>query len=141
LVPVGNPFTEDPIPGSLFHHASIGYTVAFLFLAKPPAPEVRTPRCEPAGSRLGDLVIHDLPYRLHKYASAVMGELHYKDQVIAQLHAEIATRDAALDDVRNLMGRVVAAIHGRISASLFPKDAGGHAQSPEADQADRPDLE
>ncbi len=141
LVPVGNPFTEDPISGSLFHHASIGYTVASLFLAKPPAPEVRTPRCEPAGSRLGKLIIQDLPYRLHKYASTVMGELHYKDQVIAQLHAGIATRDAALDDIRNLMGRIVAAIHGRISGSLFPKEAGEHAQGPEADQTDRPGLE
>lgn len=116
LAPVGNPFIEDPVPGSLFHHASIGYTVASLFLAKPPAPEVRTPRCEPAGSRLGGLVIQDLAYRLHKYASAVMGELHYKDQVIAQLRADIRTRDAALADIRNLMGRVmgriVAAIHG-----------------------------
>jgi hypothetical protein len=39
------------------------------------------------------------------------------------------------------MGRIVAAIHGRISGSLFPKEAGEHAQGPEADQADRPDLE
>lgn len=70
-----------------------------------------------------------------------MGELHYKDQVIAQLRAEIATRDAALDDIRNLTGRIVAAIHGRISGSLFPKEAGEHAQSAEANQTDRPDIE
>lgn len=35
LVPVGNPFAEDPVPGCLFHHESIRYTVASLFLAKP----------------------------------------------------------------------------------------------------------
>jgi SAM-dependent methyltransferase len=148
LVPVGNPFTEDPIPGILFRHASIGYTVASLFLAKPPAPEVRTPRCEPAGSRLGNLVIQDLPYRLHKYASFVLGELHhkdvviaYKDRDIAQLHAEIRTREAALDDIRNLMGRIVAAIHGRISGSIFPKETGEHAHGHEAGQTSRSDLE
>jgi len=146
LVPVGNPFTEDPIPGILFRHASIGYTVASLFLAKPPAPEVRTPRCESAGSRLGELVIQDLPYRLHKYASSAMGDINhkdlviaYKDQAIAQLRAEITSRDAALADIRTLMGRLVGAIHGRISESL--KETGGQLERAPADQADRADIE
>jgi 2-polyprenyl-3-methyl-5-hydroxy-6-metoxy-1,4-benzoquinol methylase len=152
LVPAGNPFAEDPIPGSLFHHASIGYTVASLFLAKPPAPEVRTPRCERGGSRLGELVIQNLPYRLHKCAKAAMGEVRhtdeliaYKDQLIAQLQTEVGIRDAALDDMRNHPGRVVmervaTAIHDRIGGPLFPKRPGSHAQSTKADQADRPDL-
>src|SRR5579859_1178988 len=146
LTPVGNPFTEDPIPGVLFHHESIGYTVASLFLAKAPAPPVRIPRCDPSGSRLGKLAIKELPYRMHKYASAMMGELRHKDVIIAhkdhaieQLRAEIATRDAALEDIRTLMGRLVGAIHGRLSESL--KETEGHIQGAATDQRGRADTE
>ena len=82
-----------------------------------------------------------------------MGELHhkdqlfaYKDQLIAELQAEIGIRDAALDDMRNHPGRVVmervaTAIQGRIGGPLFPKRPGRHAPGSEADQPDRPDLE
>lgn len=146
LTSVGNPFTEDPIPGVLFHHESIGYTVASLFLAKAPAPRVRIPRCDRAGSRLGKLAIKELPYRLHKYTSALMGELRHKDVIIAhkdhaieQLRAEIATRDTALDDIRTLIGRLVGAVHGRISESL--KETEEHIQGAETDQRDRVDTE
>lgn len=68
-----------------------------------------------------------------------MGDINHKDQLIAQLRAEIAARDAALADIRTLMGRLVGAIHGRISESL--KETGGQLERAQADQADRADIE
>jgi SAM-dependent methyltransferase len=66
LVPAGNSFSEDAIPGSLFRHDSVRYTVASLFLTKAGQRGVEIPRCELAGSALGHLVIRDLPYRVYK---------------------------------------------------------------------------
>src|SRR5204862_1464608 len=54
---VGNPFSEDPIAGSLFRHECVTYTVASLFVAKPPIQEIRIPRPEGSGSVLQKLVI------------------------------------------------------------------------------------
>jgi ubiquinone/menaquinone biosynthesis C-methylase UbiE len=62
---VGNPFVEDPAPGALFLSESIRYTVASFFLAKPPVPGIRFPRCERQGSSLDSLVISKLPSRIH----------------------------------------------------------------------------
>lgn len=69
LTVVGNSFSEDPVPGSLFHDPVVRYTIASLFLAKPPAPEISVPRCEPMGSALGNLVIERLPFRLFHRAA------------------------------------------------------------------------
>ncbi|HEX4229459.1 MAG TPA: class I SAM-dependent methyltransferase [Bryobacteraceae bacterium] len=65
---VGNSFSEDPVPGSLFHDPVVRYTMASLFLAKQPEPEICLPRCEPIGSALGGLVIERLPFRLYQRA-------------------------------------------------------------------------
>ena len=65
LAPLGNAFVEDPIPGALFHDERVRYTIASLFLGKPPVPDVRVPRCECTGSVLGSLVISMLPSRIH----------------------------------------------------------------------------
>jgi 2-polyprenyl-3-methyl-5-hydroxy-6-metoxy-1,4-benzoquinol methylase len=67
LTPVGNPLTEDPIPGSLFHHEIVRYSIASLFLAKPPAPELSLPQCERRGSVLDRLVIRELPRRVGRH--------------------------------------------------------------------------
>lgn len=62
LAVVGNRFSEDPVPGCLFHHESIRYTVASLFLAKPPVPAIGIPPPARTGaSVLGALRIPDLP--------------------------------------------------------------------------------
>jgi ubiquinone/menaquinone biosynthesis C-methylase UbiE len=66
LVPAGNTFSEDPIPGSLFHHEKIRYTLASLFLSKQQARDLQLPRCQVTGTVLGRLVVHDLPYKVHK---------------------------------------------------------------------------
>jgi SAM-dependent methyltransferase len=70
LEPVGNPFAEDPVPGCLFHHESIFYTVASLFLAKPPVPVIGIPPpARAAASVLGALRIPDLPRRFYRTVS------------------------------------------------------------------------
>jgi len=99
LVPVGNPFGEDPVPGCLFHHGSIRYTVASLFLAKPPVPAIGIP--QPAGatrSVLGDLRIPGLARRFHQTFSRLqhfdayriaseerLAEMLEKDRLIREL--------------------------------------------------------
>jgi hypothetical protein len=60
---------EDPTPGALFPDEQVRYTIASLFLAKPPVPEVPLPRCERRGSSLDSLVIPMLPSRMHKSAA------------------------------------------------------------------------
>ena len=101
LVPVGNPFAEDPVPGCLFHHESIRYTVASLFLAKPPAPAIGIPQpASGARSVLGALRIPDLPRRFFKTLSPLqhfeayriaaeqrLAEMLEKDRVIRELDA------------------------------------------------------
>ncbi len=64
---VGNPFQEDPVAGSLFPHPTIRYTIASLFLSKPPVRAVTVPRPVPGPSRLvPELRIPQLPYRLFR---------------------------------------------------------------------------
>ena len=133
LVIAGNPFLEDPIPGSLFRHESIHYTVASLFLAKPPAPDIRTPQCDLGGSRLDGLGIRELPYKLHRHmisetallnniqiepeelqhasAGQRMAALREKERAIVQLRAEIDTRENALNDMRSQLERAVATVN------------------------------
>ena len=65
LVLVGNPFSEDPVSGCLFRDEMVHYTVASLFLAKPPVPDIRNPQSETAGSVLGSLVMAELPFRVY----------------------------------------------------------------------------
>ena len=70
LVPLGNDFTEDPVPGCLFHDDSIRYTVASLFLAKPPAPPIERPKPKPQGrSVLASLQVENAPCRFYRTAS------------------------------------------------------------------------
>jgi SAM-dependent methyltransferase len=54
---LGNPFSEDPVPGSLFHDDAVRYTVASLFLVKGPAAGIALPQPEPDGSVLQHLSI------------------------------------------------------------------------------------
>jgi SAM-dependent methyltransferase len=77
LVAVGNRFEEDPAPGSLFRHESILYTVASLFLAKPPAPPIQLPRPHRLSrSSPGALRIAGMPHRLHQRAVQLESLLH-----------------------------------------------------------------
>lgn len=72
---VGNPFVEDPTPGALFINEHVRYTVASLFLAKAPIPDIPFPRCECQGSSLGSLVISKLPFRMHESVARNMALL------------------------------------------------------------------
>jgi len=72
---VGNPFVEDPTPGALFINERIRYTVASLFLAKAPIPDLTFPRCERQGSSLDSLVISKLPFRMHESVARNMAML------------------------------------------------------------------
>jgi len=76
LVLLGNHFAEDPVPGCLFHHESIRYTVASLFLAKPPVPAIGIPQpAHAAHSVLGALRIPNLPCRFYRTASRLQNSL------------------------------------------------------------------
>jgi SAM-dependent methyltransferase len=98
LVPVGNYFAEDPVPGCLFHHPSIHYTVASLFLAKPPAPTPAVPQPKPtAGSVLGALRVAGLPSRLHRTASRL--ESSRQQAEANRIAAE--ERLTAIDDLKS----------------------------------------
>jgi len=117
LVPVGNRLEEDPIPGSLFHHDSILYTVASLFLAKPPAPAVRRPKSVRGSRSLpGALRMADMPHRFHQRASQLetalgqgeayriaaderLAALLEKEAVIKELSAALRETRAKLDEL------------------------------------------
>ena len=98
LAPAGNSFSEDAIPGSLFRHDSVRYTVASLFLAKAGQRGVEVPRCELAGSALGGLVIRDLPYRVSKGIERTGALVDHLRGSAARLESIAAERLAAMQD-------------------------------------------
>lgn len=110
LVQVGNPFSEDPISGSLFRHESVGYLMASLFLAKPPIPQIQAPRCEARGSVLEHLVIRDLPYRIHRHLSSA-------DGLRARLEAQVAEKEAALTVLEQAAAERLATMHDKDQAN------------------------
>ena len=70
LLATGNLFCEDSIPGVLFHDERVAYTIASLFLAKPPVRGVALPVCQRTGSVLGGLTVEELPYKLRQGVGA-----------------------------------------------------------------------
>ena len=131
LAAIGNPFSEEPIPGSLFRHHSVSYTVASLFLAKPPVPTMGIPQPERTGSVLQKLVIQDLPYRIHKSVTsraALVNEL----RIASQAQGEIGESSQA-----RVLERAEAAVreHRRRSAALEQVAADRLAAMNEKDQA------
>jgi 2-polyprenyl-3-methyl-5-hydroxy-6-metoxy-1,4-benzoquinol methylase len=98
LALAGNSFSEDAIPGSLFRHDSIRYTVASLFLTKTGQRGVEIPRCELAGSALGRLVIRDLPYRVYKGVERTEALIDRLRGTAARLESTAAERLAAMHD-------------------------------------------
>lgn len=116
LVPVGNCFVEDPVPGCLFHDPSIHYTVASLFLAKPPAPATAVPQPKPtAGSVLGALRIAGLPSRLHRTASRLESSRQQAEAnriaaeerltLVEQLHPVAEERLALINELHSSLQR------------------------------------
>lgn len=95
LTVAGNAFAEEPIPGSLFRDATVAYTVASLFLSKPPAGGIPVPRCEPAGSILGDLLNRELVFNVFRNSTATN---------------DMRWRAAALDDARAQLERATASL-------------------------------
>jgi SAM-dependent methyltransferase len=123
LVPVGNRLDEDPIPGSLFHHDSILYTMASLFLAKPPAPAVRRPKSDRVSRTLpGALRIADMPRKFHKRASQLetllnQGEAYRiasEERLSALLEKEVVIQElsAALREAREALSTKEGQIRG-----------------------------
>ena len=98
LVPTGNIFSEDPIPGSLFHHEQIRYTLASLFLSKQRC-ELQPPRCQVSGTVLGRLVIHDMPYKVQKggrTSNAPPGTVAELERIAAERLMEMRGKEAAM---------------------------------------------
>ncbi|MFY9725907.1 MAG: hypothetical protein WAJ87_10455, partial [Bryobacteraceae bacterium] len=102
LAVVGNGFAEDPIPGSLFRHEFISYTVASLFLCKPPVADVQVPRCEPTGSVLGDLLIQELPYRVFRGAMA-LNEMRWKAASLDETRIQLERTTTTLEEQKQLI--------------------------------------
>jgi ubiquinone/menaquinone biosynthesis C-methylase UbiE len=104
LLPVGNNFTEDPVAGCLFHNDSIRYTVASLFLAKPPAPTIERPKPRPQGrSVLASLQVENAPYRFYSTASRLGISLVQAEanRVAAEERLiELGLKEKALADLR-----------------------------------------
>jgi SAM-dependent methyltransferase len=104
LIVLGNAFSEGPFAGALFHDATVLYTVASLFLAKPPAPAISVPRCERTGSALCNLVIDGLPFRLFLTAAQSKAACDAKEaQKQAQWDAQL---DRLNEENSRLSGRV-----------------------------------
>jgi SAM-dependent methyltransferase len=97
---------EDAIPGCLFHHESIKYTVASLFLIKPPAPEIPMPRCELSGSVLNRLTISELPRRIHATVSAQLDVLHELRERARVMESVAAERLAVLNEKEQVINRL-----------------------------------
>jgi hypothetical protein len=104
LAPIGNTFVEGPIPGSLFHHETIQYTIAALFLAKPPAPEPHVPRCERGGrSVLENLVTQALPYRVFGNVSRALAAEQELQNGAKTMEAAAAERLDALEKTQQAL--------------------------------------
>ena len=95
LVVIGNQFAEDPVPDCLFHDETVHYTVASLFLSKPPAPDLQTPRSEPAGTALGSLVLAELPHKIYRGSHQV--------RLMAQQNRRIAPLERGLAETENAL--------------------------------------
>ncbi len=111
LTVIGNPFVEEPGDGVLFHDDVVRYTIASLFLSKPPARAVSVPRCELEGSALGSLVVDRLPFRL--YQAVIHSEKAAAEQRL-QLHAEFERiareKDARADFLEQAAAERLAAM-------------------------------
>lgn len=110
LVPVGNPFTEDPVPGCLFQHDTIRYTIASLFFAKPPAPMIEIPKPKQAAdSVLRAFRVPALPHKFYRAASRLANTLQqtetYRIAAVERLAALEAT-DAALHAAHEQLRRL-----------------------------------
>jgi SAM-dependent methyltransferase len=126
LIAVGNPFSEDSVPGVLFHDLEVRYTVASLFLAKPPALAMSVPRCERKGSALGGLVIERLPLRIYQSATQSNAELcilrNELDQMQRARAAEVGQLQRLLDEQQARAALLEAAAAERL-VGMEEKDA------------------
>jgi SAM-dependent methyltransferase len=96
LVVAGNPFLEDPVPGVLFNDQDVRYTVASLFLAKPPVPDIPLPACERAGTVLNALVVQRLPSRINKSVVRARDHEHHTAARLVELERIAQERLTAL---------------------------------------------
>jgi len=146
LVVAGNAFTEDPTPGVLFRDERASYTLASLFLAKPPAPDMPVPRCECAGSALTGLVIPELPLRVYRTMAFVrdaideraifkamaaerLAGMLEKDEALARLRSELEARDAVIREKDEALREPMRCLRAALQAGLgriqrfFSRDA------------------
>jgi len=116
LTVLGTAFVEDPIPDSLFHSESVHYTVASLFLGKPPAAQPAVPRPETTGTALDRLQIERLPHRIYgtlKSSLAQHGNLSEIQRIAAERATELESKHQALIQMHAEAERRAEAIHER----------------------------
>jgi hypothetical protein len=112
LVLAGNPFAEDPISGSLFRHATVSYTVASLFLAKPPLEEeVRVPESESGAPIVNLSRVETLPYRIFQSASSQSAVLHGLRAEMGVLQATIREQEQRSTSLDQICAERLAAMH------------------------------
>jgi 2-polyprenyl-3-methyl-5-hydroxy-6-metoxy-1,4-benzoquinol methylase len=120
LVPVGNRFAEDPVPGCLFIHDTVRYTVASLFLAKPPVPTIGIPQPKQAsGSVLNALRIPCPPFRFYRTVFGLENSLQQgrANGVAAEERlTELELKEAALQQAIVRANSLEAAIAERLTA-------------------------
>ena len=102
VVVAGNGFSEDPVPGCLFHDDVVRYTVASVFLGKSPVPDLRRPSCETTGSVLGNLSMQGLPFKIFEGSSRIRGMQHQSRRV-PMLEEGLAETKAALDGTKTAL--------------------------------------
>lgn len=115
LSAAGNRFLEDPVPGCLFRHETVTYTVASLFLAKSPLPVPPVPRCEPGGAIVSGVTIREFPYRIHKRLDAEAAAMHTLRAERDVLRQAAEERLAGMLEKEEEIGRLSAELHARNS--------------------------
>jgi hypothetical protein len=82
----------------LYQQSDLAYEVAqmaSLFLTKAPALPIDVPKCEPAGTVLGGLVIQDLPSRVHKTVTRTQQAAYELEQSLEEERQHAAVLEAA----------------------------------------------
>jgi SAM-dependent methyltransferase len=137
LVLAGNPFSDNPIPGSLFRDGSVQYTVASLFLWKTPFRPLSAPKPETGTPVASRLKIENPLYRMCKCASSRAALLHHAEAAAREaewrssiLEQACADRLAAMQELEQACADRLAAMHDRdraivrLHAGLNAADSG-----------------
>ena len=102
LILLGGDYAPDRIvAGTLFQEENVKYSIASMFLGKPPLAQIDLPRPDSGSSVLGHIRLQKLPYEVFKTATSLRNSL---------LHTEIF-RVAAVERLADLEQKQAALTH------------------------------